>query len=426
MSKMLNIKDLLKNKDNYISLLKRRGFNASPLIKKVETLTKKIKDIDSETIPFLEERNIISKNIGLLKKNKKEKELKESLKRANEISINLNSISESKTEIQKEIKEIMLLIPNVPRETIPIGKDENDNVEIKKYLSNKIIKGTKSHYDIAEEKKIIDFNRGRKVAGSRFNYVIGKGAELYQALITWMIEKQRSNGFEQMFPPIMVNSEAMIGTGQLPKFADDQYKIEGEDKWLIPTAEVSLTNYFSNELLKEEDLNKFLFSLTPCFRKEAGSAGKDNKGIIRMHQFMKLELVKIINPKDDEKEFEHLLEAARSILVDLELPHRILNLCTGDIGNSANRTYDIEVWMPSENRYREISSISSFGDYQARRMKTRYKNLKTNKNEMVFTQNASGLAIDRTFAAILETYQDKDGNITIPKVLKKYVSFDKI
>jgi len=320
----------------------------------------------------------------------------------------------------------MLLIPNVPRETIPDGSNEADNKEIKKYLTDKIVKGTKPHYVIAEEKGIIDFERGRKVAGSRFNYIMGQGAELYQALMSFMIDKQRDNGFTQVFPPIMVNTNAMVGTGQLPKFKDDQYKIEGEDKWLIPTAEVSLTNYHSNELLNEEDLNKKFFSLTPCFRKEAGSAGKDNKGIIRMHQFIKLELVKIINPKDNDKEFKHLVESARIILEELELPHRIINLCTGDIGNSANMTYDIEVWMPSENMYREISSASTFGSYQANRMKTRYRNKETGKNDLVYTQNASGLAIDRTFAAILETYQDKDGNITVPKVLKKYVKFTKI
>ncbi len=423
---MLNLKELLKNKEEYIDKLKTRDFDLSTLVKKLEELNESVKNIDSNLIPLLEKKNKISKEIGNYKKEKKEALANASLKEANKIAEALNKFDDTKENLKKEIEKIMFSIPNVPRGTCPVGKSENDNKIISTHLDKDKTLNKKAHYEIAIEKKMIDFDRGRKVSGSRYNYVIGQGAQLYQALINFMIEKQTKNGFSQMFTPLIVNTEAMVGTGQLPKFENDQYKIEGEEKWLIPTGEVSLTNYYANEIVSDDNLNTSIFALTNCFRKEAGSAGRDNKGIIRMHQFLKLELVKIIKPEDDQKEFEHLLKSAKSILEDLKLPHQIVELCTGDIGNSANKTFDLEVWMPSEDKYREISSISSFGDYQARRMKTRYKNPKTGKNEFVFTQNASGLAVDRTFAAIIENYTNPQGELEIPEVLKKYLPFTKI
>ncbi len=423
---MLNLKEILKNKEEYIKKLKTRDFDLSILIKKLEELNESVKSIDSNLIPLLEKKNKISKEVGNYKKEKKEALATASLKEANKIAEALNKFDDTKENLKREIEKIMFSIPNVPRGTCPVGKSENDNEIISTHLDKNKITNKRPHYEIAIEKKMIDFDRGRKVSGSRYNYVIGQGAQLYQALINFMIEKQTKNGFSQMFTPLIVNTEAMIGTGQLPKFENDQYKIEGENKWLIPTGEVSLTNYYANEIVPNDNLNTSIFALTNCFRKEAGSAGRDNKGIIRMHQFLKLELVKIIKPEDDLKEFKHLLDSAKSILDDLKLPYQIVELCTGDIGNSANKTFDLEVWMPSEEKYREISSVSSFGDYQARRMKTRYKNPKTNKNEFVFTQNASGLAVDRTFAAIIENYTNPKGELEIPQVLKKYLPFTKI
>ncbi len=423
---MLNLKEILKNKEEYIKQLKNRNFDLSTLVQKLEDLNNSVKEIDSNLIPLLEKKNKVSKEIGNYKKDKKEDLAKLALKEANKIADALNKFDDTKSNLKKEIEKIMFSIPNVPRGTCPLGKNGDDNIIVSTHLDkNKILK-QRPHYDIAVEKKMIDFERGRKVSGSRYNYVIGQGAQLYQALINFMIEKQTKNGFSQMFTPVIVNTEAMIGTGQLPKFKNDQYKIEGEEKWLIPTGEVSLTNYYSNEIVSDDELNVSIFALTNCFRKEAGSAGRDNKGIIRMHQFLKLELVKIIKPEDDLREFKHLLDSAKSILEELKLPYRIVELCTGDIGNSANKTFDLEVWMPSEGKFREISSISSFGDYQSRRMKTRYKDKVTNKNEFVFTQNASGLAIDRTFAAIIENYTNKDGDLEVPKALEKYLSFKKI
>ena len=323
-------------------------------------------------------------------------------------------------ELEDELAIYALNIPNIPDDEVPEGKDEEDNVEIKKVLTPREFDfKPKEHWELAQNLDWIDFKRGVKLAKSRFSVLKNGAAKLERALINYMLDFNTKRGFDEVCVPYIVNKESMIGTGQLPKFEEDLFKIEGEELYLIPTAEVPLTNLYRDEILKEEELPILMTGYTACFRKEAGSAGRDTRGMIRQHQFDKVELVSITKPQDSDEIFDKMVECASDLLTSLGLPHRLVMLCGGDLGFGAAKTIDLEVWLPGQGKYREISSVSNTRDFQARRAKIRYKEGK--KNRLVHTLNGSSLAVGRTLIAIMENYQQKDGTITIPEVLKEYL-----
>ncbi|BCZ18511.1 Seryl-tRNA synthetase SerS [Helicobacter sp. NHP19-012] len=347
----------------------------------------------------------------------KAQELKNALE-ANKVKI-ADLVAHTNT-LEEELDALLHTIPNLLDPITPFGKDENDNVEIKRVLEPKTFSFTpKEHHELAQENGWIEFERGVKIAQSRFSVLRKEGALLSRALLNFMLDYNYKAGFEIVSPPILVNTQTLFGTGQLPKFKEDLFKVQEEDLYLIPTSEVSLTNLYADEILTAEELPILMTACTPCFRKEAGSAGKDTRGIIRQHQFDKVELVAITHPKESDAMQAKMLETASGILKALELPHRFMQLCSGDIGFSASNTIDIEVWLPGQNCYREISSVSNTRDFQARRAKIRYKENK--KNTFVHTLNGSSLAVGRTLVALMENHQEQDGHIKIPKVLLPYL-----
>ena len=347
---------------------------------------------------------------------------KESLKaKLNENKAKINELNSRVNEIQNELLELAHSVPNIPDECVPVGDDENDNVELKKVGElPKFDFAAKEHFELGEKLGWLDFVRGVKIAGSRFCVLKNEGARLSRALVNYMIDFNASRGFELVNVPFIVNSTTMFGTGQLPKFKDDAYKIEGEDSYLISTSEIPVTNLYADEILASEDLPIKMTCYSACFRKEAGSAGRDTRGIIRQHQFEKVELVSITKPEQSESVFDEMLACASDLLTSLGLAHRQMLLCTGDLGFSAAKTIDLEVWLAGQNKFREISSVSNCRDFQARRAKIRFKN-ERGKNELVHTLNGSSLAVGRTLVAIMENYQEKDGSIRVPDVLRKYL-----
>ena len=335
-----------------------------------------------------------------------------------ELKNDLKKIEDKGVEINKTLDKFMMFTPNIPTHNVPIGESETDNVELYSVLSpNEFKFKPKNHWEL--ENGWLDFKRGAKLAGSRFTILRGEGSKLERALINYFLDMNTLSGFEEISVPFLVNENMLIGTGQLPKFKNDLYKVEDENLFLIPTGEVPLTNIYNNEVLVREDLPILLTSNTPCFRKEAGSAGRDTRGMIRQHQFNKVEMVALTTPEQSNGIFKLMVDNVSNILKELELPHRVVQLCTGDLGFSAAETIDIEVWLPGEQSYREISSISNMTDFQSRRSKIRYKNEK--KNDLVYTLNGSGVAVGRTLIAIMENHQNEDGSINIPNVLKKYM-----
>jgi seryl-tRNA synthetase len=337
-----------------------------------------------------------------------------------EIKKSITNLEAELSQIDEKLSSKALTIPNIPDDDVPVGEDENDNVEIEKILTPREFDfEPKPHDELGVNLDWLDFERGVKLAKSRFTVLKNQSARLERALINYMLDFNRERGFEEVYVPFMVNRESMTATGQLPKFEEDLFKIEGEELFLIPTAEVPLTNLFRDEIIQNLDNPIKMTAYTPCFRKEAGSYGKDTKGIIRQHQFDKVEMVVISKPEDSDKIFEEMVKTASDLLTSLNLPHRVLNLCTGDLGFSAGKTIDLEVWIPSQNRYREISSISNVRDFQARRGKIRYKDGK--KNRFVHTLNGSSLAVGRTLVAIMENFQKEDGTVEIPQILHKYL-----
>jgi seryl-tRNA synthetase len=326
-------------------------------------------------------------------------------------------------EREKALQEFLLLIPNLPHRSVPQGKDSSDNVEVRRWGEiPKFDFEPKAHWDLGEELGILDFKNGAKITGARFTLYWDLGAKLERALINFMLDLHTyEHGYREVLPPFMVNRVTMTGTGQLPKFEEELFKVEGTDYYLIPTAEVPVTNIHQDEVLEEEALPLYYTAYTPCFRKEAGSYGKDTRGLIRQHQFNKVELVKFTKPENSYEELEKLLSDAEEVLKRLRVPYRVVNLCTGDLGFSASKTYDIEVWLPGQNTFKEISSCSNFEDFQARRAKIRYRISGKSKTEYVHTLNGSGLAVGRTLVAILENYQQPDGSVTIPEVLRPYL-----
>jgi seryl-tRNA synthetase len=417
---MIDIKLIRENPDFVKERLKTRDESYLKLIDRLLEIDEERRKIIKEIESLRAERNEKSKLFPILKKEGKDTtEIQQRVKQIGEI---IKNLEDKLQEIENEFNNILYYIPNLPAPDVPVGKDENDNVEIRRWGEpRKFDFEPLSHYEIGEKLGILDFERGAKLSGSRFTVMFKEAARLERALINFMLDVHtKQHGYTEVWTPALVKPEILFGTGQLPKFKDDLYKIEDEDLYLIPTAEVTLTNLHADEILSEEDLPKYYTAYTPCFRKEAGSHGKDVKGILRQHQFDKVELVKIVKPEDSYNELEKLVNEAEKILQLLEIPYRVVLLCTGDMGFSAAKTYDIEVWIPSQNRYREISSCSNTEDFQARRAKIRYKD-KDGKNHYVHTLNGSGLAVGRTLIAIMENYQKPDGTFEIPKVLKDYL-----
>ena len=416
---MHNLKQIRENLEYFKKSLSHR--NSEVDYDQILDLDKKNRQLIQEKEKFeMEKKNISkSKDESLFEKSK-------------EISKQIENLSKKQKIIKNELDNLLSSIPNLPLDEVPVGKDENDNIEVTKSGEIKDFKFKPlSHYEIGEKLNMLDFDLATKTTGSRFVFVKDKLAALERAISNFMIDTHiQKNGYTEISPPLMATDETMFGTGQLPKFENDQFEIKFDDKndrkFLIPTAEVILTNMVKNQIIDKKKLPMRLVASTPCFRKEAGSYGKDTKGMIRQHQFYKVELVSIVENNQCMQELERMTECATKILDDLKLPYRKIILCTGDMGFGAEKTYDIEVWLPSENKYREISSCSSCGSFQARRMKARYKN-NDNNIEFVGTLNGSGLAVGRTLIAILENYQLEDGSIIIPEVLKPYMgNIDKI
>jgi seryl-tRNA synthetase len=339
------------------------------------------------------------------------------------LSQRIKALDDELAEIEKQLQEILLFIPNMPHESVVVGKDEKDNPVVKVWGEKPSFNfEPKPHWDIGEQLGILDFERAAKMTGARFTLYWGAGAELERALINFMLDMHTTkHGYTEVLPPFIVNSSSLIGTGQLPKFKNDLFKLEDWDYYLVPTAEVPVTNIHAGEILEEDELPKYYTAYTPCFRSEAGSYGKDTRGLIRQHQFNKVELVKIVKPEDSYSELESLLANAEAILQALGLHYRVVSLCTGDLGFAASKTYDIEVWLPGQDTYREISSCSNFEDFQARRADIRFRRKGKKKTELVHTLNGSGLAVGRTVVAILENYQQEDGSVVIPEALRPYM-----
>lgn len=393
-----------------------------------------LKDLDkkqSELLLIIEscnkKRNEISKSIGIYIGKKDNKKVDELKKEMESIKNTLETTNEELKTISAKVDDILLSIPNIPDSSVPIGKSEEENVEIKKWgTPTKFNFAHKAHWDLITDLDIGDFERATKVTGSRFFIYKGLGSKLMRALQMLTLDINTNNGYLEMSLPVIVNSASLTSTGQLPKFKEDLFALENSDYYLSPTLEVQLTNYYRNEILEESALPMKFTASSLNFRSEAGSAGKDTRGIIRQHQFYKTELVNLVHPEKSYQALEDMTLNAESILEALELPYRRILLCTGDMGFSSSKTYDIEVWLPSYNSYKEISSCSNCLDFQARRSMIRFKNSKTNKNELVHTLNGSSLALDRLFAAVIENYQNKDGSITIPKALVKYMGINSI
>ena len=416
---MHNIKYIRQNPDQFKEDLNKRF---------VDLDLKKILSLDENNRKLIQEKEILEKEKKNISKTKDHSLFEKSKK----ISEQILKYTKEQSNIKKKLDEILISIPNIALKDVPVGKNESSNKEISKNGEMPKFKfKPKSHYELGKKLKMLDFDLATITTGSRFVFITDKLAQLERAISNFMMDTHINfNGYKEVSPPLMASDSTMFGTGQLPKFETDQFEIKLDDendrKFLIPTAEVILTNMVKDQILNLKDLPMRLVASTPCFRKEAGTYGKDTKGMIRQHQFYKVELVSIVDPNECLKELERMTDCATKVLDSLKLPYRKIVLSTGDMGFSAEKTYDIEVWLPSENKYREISSCSSCGSFQARRMKARFKN---NKNETNFvgTLNGSGLAVGRTLIAILENYQEEDGSIAIPKVLKPYMNnLDKI
>ena len=411
---MHNIKDIRKDIDNFKNTIKNRN---------VDVDFDQILNLDEENRKLIQEKEKLEMEKKSISKSKDETLFEKSKKISNKI----DDLSKNQKNVKDQLDQILSNIPNLPLNDVPVGKDENSNKEVVKSGEIKEMSfKPKSHYEIGEKLNMLDFDLATKTTGSRFVFVKDKLASLERAISNFMIDTHvNNNGYTEISPPLMATDNTMFGTGQLPKFENDQFEIKFDDKndrkFLIPTAEVILTNMVKNQILNLKSLPMRLVASTPCFRKEAGSYGKDTKGMIRQHQFYKVELVSIVENNKCIEELERMTNCATKILDDLQLPYRKIILSTGDMGFSAEKTYDIEVWLPSENKYREISSCSSCGTFQAKRMKARYKN-NNNENEFVGTLNGSGLAVGRTLIAILENYQTEDGSITIPEKLRPYMN----
>jgi seryl-tRNA synthetase len=421
---MLDLELLRKNPEFVKERLRLRREDYPTLVDEALRLDEERRSILRDLETLRAERNALSKEVGKLKsKGEQTAGLEGKVK---EIKEKIEGLEGQLSKVEEQLKSVMLFIPNIPHHSVPVGKDETENVEVRSWGVRRDFEfEPKAHYEIGEALGILDFERGASLSGSRFTVMWGWGAKLERALINFMLDFHTSRGYKEVWVPHLVKPEILEGTGQLPKFEEDLYFCERDGLYLIPTAEVPLTNLFRDTIFEEKDLPIYLTAYTPCYRREAGAYGKDIRGIIRQHQFDKVELVKIVHPDTSDQELERLTADAEEILKLLGLPYRVVALCTGDLGFASAKTYDIEVWFPSQNKYREISSCSNCTDFQARRMNTRFKDSEGRKR-FVHTLNGSGLAVGRTLAAILENYQQKDGSVIVPEVLRDYLKADVI
>lgn len=421
---MLDLKFVRENLDKVAEAMKNRHTEVD--LDAFRKLDQERRDLLQEVEADKSMRNSVSAEISKMKKNGED---------ASEKILSMRTLGDKIAETDKKLKEveqglrdIMLTIPNMPDASVPVGKDDTENPEVRKWGEPTHFDfEPKAHWDLGEDLGILDSNRAAKVSGGRFYYYLGLGARLERAVYNFMLDQHtQKDGYTEVIPPYIVNRETMTGTGQLPKFHEDMYRLEGMEMYLIPTAEVPLTNYYRDEIIDGAKLPIYLTAFTPCFRAEAGSAGRDTRGLIRQHQFHKVEMVKFTKPEDSFDELEKLTHDAEGILQALGLPYHVVCLCTGDLGFSATKCYDIEVWFPAQNKYREISSCSNCVDFQARRANIRFRRDSKSKPEFVHTLNGSGLAVGRTVAAILENYQQAGGSIVVPEVLRPYMGCDVI
>ena len=427
---MLDLKQIRENPETIQELLNRRGagkYNLAPIL----DLDKQRRELEASRVELQARGNEIGKLIGQKIKGGSDpqgEEIKALKVEGNEIKSKLGEFEPQEKELKAEIDSLLLTFPNLPSESTPMGKSEEENIEISRwgdeYLpSNENIL---PHWEIGEKLGILEFKRAVKISQSRFVSLMGAGAALERALINFMLDRQGAAGYTEVMPPILVNTDTLTGTGQLPKFAEESFKCGEDDLWLIPTAEVPLTNLYRDEILDSAQLPIYHCAFTPCFRREAGSYGKDTRGLIRLHQFNKVEMVKLVHPDTSEAEHQGMLKNAVAILEALQLPYRVIELCTGDLGFSAAKCYDVEVWLPSSGTYREISSCSNCLDFQARRAGIRFKEAGKKGTKFVHTLNGSGLAVGRTMSALLENYQQSDGTVKIPEALQPYLGRERL
>lgn len=421
---MIDLKQLRENPEQFQARLNLRGgdYNVQTILK----LDQQQRELEVQRSQLQARSNEIGKQVGQKMKSgakPEDAEVQALRDEGNQIKAELSQLEPQEKELKEQINALLLTIPNLPSEATPIGKDEDENVELHRWGDQYLPKNPEilPHWEIGEKLGILNFERSAKIAQSRFVTLIKAGAALERALIQFMLDQHVEAGFSEVIPPFLVNSQSLTASGQLPKFADESFKCDRDDLWLVPTAEVAINSLYRDEILAAEELPLHYCAYTPCFRREAGSYGRDTRGLIRLHQFDKVEMFKFVHPDTSEQEHEHLLKRAESILQALKLPYRVIVLCTGDMGFAAAKTYDLEVWLPSSGKYREISSCSNCTDFQARRSNIRFKEAGKKGTQFVHTLNGSGLAIGRTMAAILENYQQPDGTIQIPEVLQPYM-----
>ncbi|MDJ1153568.1 serine--tRNA ligase [Macrococcus caseolyticus] len=416
---MLDIK-LFRTEPEFVKKkLEMRAIDTS-IVDEILELDIAARELTARTEELKAKRNKTSEEIAQKKRNKENAD--DAIKAMREVGEEIKRIDTELNEVSQTLKDKLVRLPNLLSDETPFGKDEDENVEVKKWGTPRTFDfEAKAHWDIVENLKMADFERAAKVSGARFAFLTKDGARLERALMNFMLDTHRANGYEEMVTPQLVNAASMFGTGQLPKFEEDLFKVEKEGLYTIPTSEVPLTNFYRDEILTNDMLPTKFTAMTACFRSEAGSAGRDTRGLIRMHQFNKVEMVRFERPEDSYAALEDMTRSAESILEKLNIPYRTIALCSGDIGFGAAKTYDVEVWLPSYDAYKEISSCSNMTDFQARRANIRFKRDKNAKAELVNTLNGSGLAVGRTFAAVVENYQNEDGSITVPEVLVPYM-----
>lgn len=418
---MLDVKRLRNEYDIVKQALEDRGGGFLEQLERFPALDAKWRELLQESESLKNRRNTVSQEVARLKKNGGDAEAL--IVEMREVGDRIKALDEEIREAEAEIEQLVLSIPNVPHATVPVGTCENDNIEIRRQIEPRgFAFEPKAHWDVAAGLGILDFEAAGKVTGSRFVFYRGLGARLERALVSFMMDLHSDqHGYTEILPPYIVNRDSLVGTGQLPKFEEDLFKLEGTEYYLIPTAEVPVTNIHRDEILDADELPKYYCAYSACFRSEAGAAGRDTRGLIRQHQFNKVELVKYVKPEESYKELETLTANAEKVLQLLGLPYRVIELCTGDMGFTSAKTFDIEVWLPSAGMYREISSCSNFEDFQARRANIRFRRDPKSKPEFVHTLNGSGLAVGRTVAAILENYQQADGTVLVPEALQPYM-----
>ncbi|MBZ2041378.1 serine--tRNA ligase [Streptococcus sanguinis] len=416
---MLDLKRIRTDFDSVAEKLATRGVDAATL-SQMKTIDKERRDLLVKVEELKAERNTVSAEIAQAKRNKENADDK--IAAMQKLSAEVKNLDATLADLDAKLTEFTTTLPNIPHESVPVGADEDENVEVRRWGTPRQFDfEAKAHWDLGEDLDILDWERGAKVTGARFLFYKGLGARLERAIYNFMLDEHGKEGYTEVITPYMVNHDSMFGTGQYPKFKEDTFELSDTNFVLIPTSEVPLTNYYRDEILDGKELPIYFTAMSPSFRSEAGSAGRDTRGLIRLHQFHKVEMVKFAKPEESYEELEKMTANAENILQKLNLPYRVVALCTGDMGFSAAKTYDLEVWIPAQNTYREISSCSNTEDFQARRAQIRYRDETDGKVKLLHTLNGSGLAVGRTVAAILENYQNEDGSVTIPEVLRPYM-----